>query len=86
MWAQLEHDILQKDAEHTEYSLFPNRFVRSITLPTGGDYTAEQIAAAVSEYVNLLDASIKAYINGEKDKAALKKDYVRYMQESDVLV
>ena len=86
IWAQLEQEILGKEAQNIAYSLFPNRFVRSITLPASGDFTAQQIAAAVSEYVNLLDASIKAYINGEKDYAALAEEYVRYLKTNKLIL
>ena len=86
LWAQLEREILGGEGAAINYSLYPNRFVRSIALPKGGNHAAAQIAEAVSDYVHLLDSSLKGYINGQKDTAALAKDYLRYLENSNIIL
>ena len=86
VWAQVESEVLEEHNVSIQYSLFPNRFMRSITLPEGNDYAAPQIAEAVSAYVNLLDASLKSFINAQKDAAALKRDYVNYLQSAKIVL
>ncbi|MBE6819321.1 MAG: hypothetical protein E7517_09275 [Ruminococcaceae bacterium] len=86
VWAQVESEILEGTGAEIHYSLFPNRFTRSITLAQGNDYAAQQIAEAVSAYVNLLDASLKAFINAQKDEDALKRDYLNYLKTTKIIL
>lgn len=87
LWAQTEQQLLPKEQRNQiEYSLYPNRFVRSMALPAGVNYTAHQIAAAVSAYVNLFDTSLKAFLNGTKGAAEIRYDYAEYLQTTTVIL
>ena len=86
VWPQVENEILEDTGAEIHYSLFPNHFMRSITLPAGNNYAAQEIAEAVSAYVNLLDASLKSFINAQKDAAALKRDYANYLEKTNIIL
>lgn len=87
LWAQVERRVLgEKQFGEIEYALYPNRFVRSMALPAGTNYTAHEIATAVSTYVNLFDASLKAYLSGAKDAEAIARDYAGYVKETEIIL
>ncbi|MBQ6380153.1 MAG: hypothetical protein IJJ41_00940 [Clostridia bacterium] len=86
LWAQVEQQVLgEQESAQIEYALYPNRFVRSMALPAGENYSAHQVAEAVSGYVNLFDASLKAYLNGTKDAAEIVRDYAAYAKTAVIL-
>ena len=87
LWAQVEQRILgEKKSAEIEYSLYPNRFVRSMALPAGSNYSAHEIAAAVSAYVNLFDASLKAYLNGTAGAEDITRDYAAFIESAAVVL
>lgn len=45
-------------------ALYDGRFVRPLALPRGGACTAEELAAAISAYVQLFDRLLKGYLSG----------------------
>lgn len=86
LWTAIERSVLdEKTASEIEYALYDNRFVRSIVLPKNKNYSAEQIAEALSEYVEVLDNAIKAYLNGAGDEKIVKA-YTEYIKKSDLII
>ena len=86
LWTAAEQSLLERNkAEKTDYALYDNRFVRSIVLPKNKNYSAQQIAEALSDYVELLDNSIKAYLNGADDEKIINA-YIDYLKNSDLII
>lgn len=86
LWSSIEQSVLDKNkAEKIDYALYDNRFVRSVVLPKNKDYSAAQIAEALSEYVEVLDRSLKAYLNGAQDREIVKA-YADYVNKSDLTI
>ena len=86
LWSSIEQSILnQNQASDIDYALYDNRFVRSVVLPKHKDYSSAQIAEALSEYVELLDSCIKAYLNGASDEKIVKA-YADYIRKSDLII
>ncbi|MBR2590501.1 MAG: hypothetical protein IKE65_06210 [Clostridia bacterium] len=87
LWAHIEQQVLgEQKGAHIEYALYPNRFIRSMALPEGADYSAHEIAAAVSAYVNLFDTSLKAYLNGTADAEDITRDYESFIENAAVVL
>lgn len=87
LWVGIERSYFEENGlQVPAYSLYQNRFMRSIALPQKRDYNAQQIAAAVSRYVDFFDASLKAYIGGAKDREAIARDYAEYVQEAGIIL
>jgi len=68
------------------YELYENRFVRTIAIPEGKDYTPEQLGGAISEYVRMLDTLMKGYITGRLNVSALEKSYVAFLERGSGLI
>lgn len=87
LWAGIEKQLLSEEVyAKIDYTLYPNRFVRSVALPAEHNLSAQEIAEAVSAYVALLDASLKKYIHENCSARELMADYHRYMQQSAILI
>lgn len=83
LWCAIEQSVLSNNK--TEYALYDNRFMRSVALPENKNYSAPQIAEALSNYVELLDSSLKAYLNGASDEAIVEA-YSEYVKKSDLII
>ena len=86
LWSNIEQSILEQSAaEKIDYALYDNRFVRSIILPKDKDYSAAQIGRALTDYVVVLDSSLKAYLNGAEDREIVKA-YADYIKKANLPV
>lgn len=80
-WKQLEDLYLPRyfTGSPAQYRLEDGRFVRSISLPYNRDYTGEEIGDAISAYIQMFDAMMKGFVNGEYTPAGLESRYVAYL-------
>lgn len=73
LWKQIEDAHLS--GVEPDYALYDGKFVRTLSLPPDHDYTSEEIARAISDYVQLFDRLMKAYLAGKytpaRDRGAL---------------
>ena len=67
-------------------SLFDGRFVRPLALPRGRACTAEDIAAAISAYVQLFDRLLKAYLAGSLSANDVELAYRGDLQSRAILI
>ena len=63
LWKQIEDAHLS--GVEPDYALYDGKFVRTLSLPPDHDYTSEEIARAISDYVQLFDRLMKAYLAGK---------------------
>ena len=60
LWKHIEDKLLGPLLpQEIDYALYDGKFVRSIAVPRGRDCTAEDIAAALSDYIKLFDRLMK---------------------------
>ena len=67
------------------YALYDGKFVRSISAPDR-DCTADELAAAISEYIKLFDRLMKNYLTGRLDSHEVEAAYFSQMVNSDLHV
>lgn len=65
LWVRIEDSCLAPLlGERIACSLYGGRFVRPLALPRGRAASAEDIAGAISDYVQLFDRLLKGYLGG----------------------
>ena len=65
LWKRIEDKHLSRyRSEPPRYALYDGRFVRSLRLPQDRDYTSDEIARALSEYIQLFDHLMKGFLAG----------------------
>ena len=67
-------------------SLYDGRFVRPLALPRGRTCTAEDIAGAISAYVQLFDRLLKGYLGGTLSAEAVELAYRGDLQNRTLLI
>ena len=66
LWARIENACLAPALGGTiACSLYDGRFVRPLAMPRGHARSAEDIAGAISAYVQLFDRLLKGFLSGE---------------------
>lgn len=67
LWKQIEDVHLTPYLAGTppRYALYDGKFVRSLSLPRNRDYTSEEIAKAISDYIKLFDHLMKGFLSGK---------------------
>ena len=84
LWKQIEDAHLSGVAP--EYALYDGKFVRTRSLPPDHDYTSEEIARAISDYVQLFDRLMKAYLAGKYTPPELEALYCAEQQRAAILI
>lgn len=84
LWKQIEDAHLRAmTGVAVDYALYDGKFVRSIAAPDR-DCTAEELAAALSEYIKLFDKLMKGYLSGRFDAHDVEAAYFSHMRNSSV--
>ena len=80
-WKRLEDAYLPRSFPEIrpQYAMSDGKLIRSLSLRRDRDYTAEQLAAGISDYVRLFDAQLKGFINGRLTPAAIEEAYAAYI-------
>ena len=68
------------------YALYDGKFVRTLSLPPDHDYTSEEIARAISDYVQLFDRLMKAYLAGKYTPPEIEALYCAQQQRAAILI
>lgn len=84
LWKRVEDAHLPAGTER-QYALYDGKFVRSIAVPSR-DVTADELAQAISEYVQLFDRLMKGYVSGELDGRAVESEWFAQMRRAAVLI
>ena len=84
LWKQIEDAHLSGVAP--EYALYDGKFVRTLSLPPDHDYTSEEIARAISDYVQLFDRLMKAYLAGKYTPPEIEALYCAQQQRAAILI
>ena len=84
LWKQIEDAHLS--GVEPEYALYDGKFVRTLSLPPDHDYTSEEIARAISDYVQLFDRLMKAYLAGKYTPPEIEALYCAEQQRAAILI
>lgn len=84
LWKQIENAHLRPlTGASISYALYDGKFVRSIAVPDK-DCSANELAAALSEYIKLFDKLMKGYLSGRFDAHDVEAAYYSHMRNSPV--
>lgn len=79
LWKRIEDTHLsQLTGRKQSYALYEGKFVRSIAVPDK-NCTAEELAAALSEYIKLFDRLMKGFLSGRYDAHEVEAAYYSHM-------
>ena len=84
LWKQIEDAHLS--GVEPDYALYDGKFVRTLSLPPDHDYTSEEIARAISDYVQLFDRLMKAYLAGKYTPPEIEALYCAQQQRAAILI
>ena len=84
LWKRIEDAHLPAGTER-EYALYDGKFVRSIAAPSR-DCTADELAGAISGYIQLFDRLMKGYVSGELDGRTVESEWFNQMRRAAVLI
>lgn len=84
LWKQIEDAHLAPILrDQIDYALYDGKFIRSISVPDR-DCTANELAQAISEYINLLDKQMKDYLCAKADARSIEIAYYNYLNSADI--
>jgi len=87
LWVRIERTYLAPMlGEAPECALYDGKFVRAIALPRGRDCTAEEIASAISAYVQLFDRLLKGALGGGLSEADVERAYRTDLARRTILI
>ena len=79
LWKRIEDaHLAPATGARIDYALYDGKFLRSIAVPER-DCTAEELAGALSEYIQLFDRLMKGYLSGRYDAHAVEAAYYAAM-------
>lgn len=85
-WKRLEDHYLPKlSGSAREYALFDGKFIRSLARPEHA-FTSEELAEALSDYVQLFDRQMKDYLVGAKTESELEDDYREALEKAKLYI
>jgi len=86
-WAQLEQNYLPlRGVQAPTYTLFDNRFTRTLSMPHDRNYKIDDIATALSNYIQFFDRCMKQSIAGNATIKDLERSYVNYIQTEPIIL
>lgn len=86
LWKRIEDAHLAPRLDgKLSYALYDGKFVRSIAVPDK-NCSAEELAAALSEYIQLFDKLMKSYLSGRLDSHEIEAAYYSYLSNAPVLI
>ena len=88
LWTQIEDVHLTPYLAGTppRYALYDGKFVRSLSLPRNRDYTSEEIAKAISDYIKLFDHLMKGFLSGKYTAQDVESIYYAKRGDGVILI
>ena len=84
LWKRIEDaHLYPQTGAHIEYALYDGKFVRSIAAPDR-DCSTDELARALSEYIQLFDKLMKNYLTGRLDAHEVEAAYVSHMRSAHI--
>lgn len=84
LWKQIEN-AHHPYGRNIDYALYDGKFVRSILVPEC-DCTTNELAKAISDYIQLFDKQMKDYLSGRSDARAIEIAYYNYLMNAKIRI
>ena len=86
IWKHIE-DVDLAPMLNTEitYALYDGKFIRSLAWPNK-DCTSDDIATAISDYIQTFDSMMKGYLAGRYSASDVERGYYRMLQTQKILL
>jgi predicted transcriptional regulator len=84
LWKRVEDDLIAPYLPI--YTVYSSRFTRTIAMLENRSYSTAEIASAISAYVRLYDRLMKGYLGGSMPIAQVRKEYVQYLQDGNIII
>jgi len=82
LWKSIEEAYLAPVmGRRPDYALIEGKFMRTIAAP-GRSCSSEELAAAISQYIQLFDSMMKAYLAGRLDAHGIEAAYYSHLVNS----
>lgn len=86
LWKRIEDaHLASRLTVPVRYALYEGKFIRSIAVPDK-DCTAQELAQAISGYIELFDKLLKGYLVGSLDAHAVEAAYYSYLSHSSICI
>ena len=86
LWKRVEdRHLAPRIGQKLSYALYDGKFVRTLAAPKK-NCTAEELAAAISDYVQLFDRMMKLYLTGRLDEHELEAACFSYFNNAPLLI
>ncbi len=86
LWKRIEDaHLASRLTVPVRYALYEGKFIRSIAVPDK-DCTAQELAQAISGYIELFDKLLKGYLGGSLDAHAVEAAYYSYLSHSSICI
>ena len=87
LWKRIEDELVAAYLPRpTEYALYSGRFTRTISLAAGRDYSTQDVAEAISEYVRLFDRLMKGYLAGALTPEDVRAEYISWLRKGNIIL
>lgn len=86
LWKRIEDAYLAQIIGHTaSYALYDGKLVRSVLMPDGVT-GAEELAKAITDYVELFDMLMKGYLSERLDDNDINRAYCEYISGTKIYI
>jgi len=88
LWKRLEdtHLTPYRDAPAPRYALYEGKFTRTLALPRDRDYTSEEVAKAISDYIQLFDHLMKGFLAGRYTARNVEEIFYSQLTVGQIMV
>ena len=86
LWKRIEDaHLAPRTGQKLSYALYDGKFVRSLAAPDK-NCSADELAAAISGYIELFDRLMKGYLSGRLDAHEVEAAYYSYLTNAPVTI
>ena len=87
LWVNIENKVLLPlTGKIIECALYDGKFIRPLLLPDLRKVQSDEIAYEISEYINLFDKCLKAYLSGTLNEYKIYEYYKSSRQNSKIIL
>ncbi len=87
LWKQIEDvHLAPHRSVPARYALYDGKFTRTLALPQDRDYTSDEIARGISEYIKLFDHLMKGCLSGRYTPNEVEAIYMTQVRGGQIIV
>ena len=87
IWVRIENKLLSPiTGKILECALYDGKFVRPLLMPDLSKVKSEDIAFELTEYINLFDSCLKAYLSGAINEYGIYENYRLSLNKRNIII